>query len=152
MIKLDNMEDPANKANQTGIAASLYGGAELGSTPVWDGSDMWPVLPELLNGGNIDDPKVKFSASYLNGGTWVSGSKGTIDLAISISGAEFSLQIVDAQIAMTVTGVGTSPAATDGIIAGLIDTEQLIEELRKVAGGIDSSLCASVSKQFRRKK
>lgn len=143
MIKLDNLEDPASKANQTGIAAALYGGASLGAAPAWDGSDMWPVLPELLNNGDINDPKVKFPASYLNGGTWVSGGKGTLDLTISISGFELSLQIVNAQIAMDVTGVGTGAAATNGTIAGLINTEQLITELKKIAGGFDASLCES---------
>ena len=29
MLKMDKLEDPASKADQTGIAASLYGGAKF---------------------------------------------------------------------------------------------------------------------------
>lgn len=143
MLKLDKMEDPASKPDQTGINAALYGGAELGSTPAWDGSDQWPVLPELLNNGDINDPKVKFPTSYIAGGTWVSGSAGNLNLTVSIQGFELTLTITKAQIAMKVAGAGTSASATEGVIGGVIETEPLIQQLKLIAGGFDPSLCAS---------
>jgi hypothetical protein len=143
MVRLDKLEDPAAKPNQTAIAASLYGGADLGAAPTWSGNDEWPVLPELLNGGNIDDPKIKFPDSYLAGGNWVSGSATLLNLTLSISGFELSLAIQKAQIEMKVSGVGASASATEGTIGGVLATEQLIAELKKVAGNFDASLCAS---------
>lgn len=159
MFKLDSFD--AGGSDQTGVAGGLYGGAgfdslvggagpaELDCTatptdkncspPLFDGTDTWPVVPELLNGGNIDDPKVKFTGSYVSGGTWVSGDgSGDLNLTISIQGFELTLKIARAVITMK---VGADGNATDGIIAGVIPTESLISELKKVAGGFDPGLC-----------
>ena len=73
MVKMDNVD---SQATQSGVTASLYGGANMGSPPNWDGNDMWPVVPELLNNDNINDPKVKFPNSFVVDNTWVSGSQG----------------------------------------------------------------------------
>jgi hypothetical protein len=143
MLKLDKLEDPAAKPDQTAITAALFGGADLGAAPTWSGNDEWPVLPELLNGGNIDDPTIKFGDSYLAGGTWVSGSATTLNLTLSISGFELSLAIEKAQIEMKVSGTGAGASATEGTIGGVLATEQLIAELKKIAGNFDQSLCAS---------
>ncbi len=151
MVKMDNLD--AN-ADQTAINASLYGGAKLDPPPNWDGNDMWPVFPELLNNGDINDPKVTFPTSYVAGGTWVSGSPGNLNLAISIQGFDLALNITEAQIGMDISGTGTSATATNGIIAGVIETEVLIGELKKIAGGFDPTLCEgstfeSIAQQIR---
>ncbi|MEZ4223702.1 MAG: hypothetical protein R3B13_22330 [Polyangiaceae bacterium] len=139
MLRLDNLD---SEANQTGITASLYGGADLGGPPNWDGNDMWPVFPELLNNGDINDPKVKFPNSYVSGGTWVSGSKGTVDLSVSVGGKGISLVITNAVITMDITGTGTSASATNGVISGVIKTTQLTSEIEKIAGDLTSGqLC-----------
>jgi len=167
MLKLDNLED--GKTDQTGITSALYGGAKFAamvdctatptdpncSPPLWDGSDKWPVLPELLNSPtDIESSKVKFPTSYLAGGTWVSGSEGDLNLSISIQGFSLALKITKAVLTMKVTGAGATAKATDGIIAGVIPTEQLINELKKVAGGFDPTLCEgatfeSIAQQIR---
>ncbi len=139
MIKMDNLD---SEANQTDIASALYGGASLGDAPKWDGTDMWPVFPELLNGGDIDDPKVKFPNAYVAGNTWVSGSKGIVDLTVGIGGQNIALVISEAVITMDLSGTGTSASATNGIIAGVIKTSQLVSEIEKVAGQLtDGQLC-----------
>ncbi|MCA9599581.1 MAG: hypothetical protein KC776_40005 [Myxococcales bacterium] len=138
MVKMDNLD--AN-ADQTAIKAALYGGAKLDPPPNWDGNDEWPVFPELLNNGDINNPKVKFDTSYVAGGTWVSGSPGTLNLAVSIQGFDLNLNITQAQIGMDVSGTGTNATASNGIIAGVIETEVLINELKKIAGGFDPNLC-----------
>src|SRR5262249_39954589 len=50
-----------------------------------------------------------------------------------------NLTIGNAVMAMTLAGDHKS--ATNGTIAGIIDTESFIEELRKVAGAFDQGLC-----------
>lgn len=152
MVRMTNLGDPAT--DQTAVNAMLYGGADMGSAPKWDGTDAWPVFPELLNGGNIDDPKVKFPASFVAGGTWVSNGGGSLDLTISIQGFSLTLTIVQAVFAMDITGTGATAAATNGTIAGVLETENLINELKKVAGAFDESLCEgstfeSIAQQIR---
>ena len=51
--------------------------SKLGAAPKFDGTDMWPVIPELLS--DPTDPasaKVQFPKSYVVKNTWVSGTKG----------------------------------------------------------------------------
>ncbi len=155
MINMDNLGDPAANADQTGITAELYGGADKKSPALFDGTDVWPVLPELLNDPtDITSSKVKFPDSFLAGGTWVSGSKGDLSLSLSVSGYSLTLKIIGAVITMDVTGMGTAAKATNGTIAGVINTEELINELAKVAGSFDTSLCSgstfdSIAQQIR---
>lgn len=166
ILGLDNLD--AN-ADQTAIDGALYGGAKFDalvdctatpndpncSAPKFDGSDAWPVLPELLtNPADINSSKVKFPSSYVSGGTWVSGTEGTLDLTISISGYTLALKITKAVLTMKVNGTGSTATATDGIIAGVIPTEQLVAELKKVAGSFDTNLCdgatfESIAQQIR---
>ena len=154
MLRMEKVED---KAEQSGIKTSLYGGAKFEalipdckatptevncSAPKFDGSDMWPVLPELLsNPTDINSAKVQFPDSYVTGGTWVSGSQGDLNLSLSISGYSLALKITKAVITADLSDVGSTAKATKGLIAGIIPTEQLISELKKIAGSFDKSMC-----------
>ena len=78
------------------LNTKLYAGSKLVDdmgtqiAPMWDGTDAWPVVPELLNNGDIENPKVQFASSYVvkdpksGARTWVSGSKGDIVLNLSV--------------------------------------------------------------------
>lgn len=134
------------------LPAALYAGANLlelsGAGPKWDGTDEWPVFCELMNDcqdtGTTQFPdatsKVQFPTSYMAGGTWVSGSKATVKLSLSIQG--FSLDLDINQAVLTADMSGAPPnAATNGIIAGVIEASKLVESLGKVAGSISTSLC-----------
>ena len=149
MVKMDDVD---SQATQNKVTAELYGGANMGSAPNWDGNDMWPVVPELLNNNDITDPKVKFPNSYVVDNTWVSGDKGNLALNLSVQGYSLTLDIVNAVITMKLAGDRTT--ADNGIIAGVIDTESLIAELKKIAGSFDQSLCdgptfESIAQQIR---
>ncbi len=127
-------------ASYNPLTTHLYGGAKLAAPPAWDGSDQWPLIPELLNNGNPDDPKVKFASSYVNDNEWVSGSSAPLNLQLSVAGFALNLTIGQAVIA---TKLGADhKTASEGTIAGIIDTESFIEELRKVAGAFDEGLCS----------
>jgi hypothetical protein len=128
------------------------GGAELTDPatmmailPKWDGTDAWPVVLELLNNGDIENPKVQFKDSYVvtdkatGARTWVSGSFGDITLNLAIQGFTLALTVSNAVITMDLNDDNSQ--ATNGTIAGVLNTEQLLSELAKVAGSFDPSLC-----------
>jgi hypothetical protein len=119
------------------LSAGLYGGADLGAAPKFDGTDEWPLLPELLD--TSGNPKIKFANGYLTKNTWVSGDKGKIDLTIGIGGFNLTIGIGAALVAMDLDA--NHKSAGNGTIAGVIDTEQFITELKKVAGAFSEDLC-----------
>ncbi len=133
------------------LTTKLYAGGDLGMAPSWNGSDMWPVRPELLQcckspadcacdqPGDIDNSRVAFTTSYVVDNTWVSGSAAPLTLSLSVAGFALNLTIGSAIIAMKMDGSHAS--ASEGTIAGIINTEDFIEELRKVAGNFDPGLC-----------
>jgi hypothetical protein len=134
------------------LPAALYAGASLleesGAGPNWDGNDEWPVFCELMNDckdtGTTQFPdatsKVKFPSSYMAGGTWVSGSKGTVNLSLSIQGFSLSLDINQAVVTADMSG-NPPTSATNGMIAGVIEAQKLVDSLSQIAGSISPSLC-----------
>lgn len=132
--------------NCTGAAAKLYAGGKLVDAmdmqlkPKFDGTDVWPVSAELLS--NPMDPKsskIVFPQAYVAGNTWVSGTKGTVSLQLSISGYTVSLDINNAYVTLELGAGNTS--GTNGTIAGVLNTEQLVEQISKVAAAFEQSFC-----------
>jgi len=136
-----DMEKLGADTNYNPIMAKLYGGSDLGAAPKWDGTDMWPVIPELLKDPtDITSAQVQFPKSYLTDNTWVSGSKGDVTLKLSISGFTLELTIASALISMELDA--DHKGAAQGVIAGVLSTDTLTSELKKVAGAFDPSLCS----------
>jgi hypothetical protein len=130
----------------TGASAKLFAGTQLVDSmgmeivPKFDGTDEWPVSPDLLN--NPMDPtssKIVFPQAYVAGNTWVSGTKGTVSLQLSISGFTVSLDIQNAYVTLDLADGNAS--GTNGTIAGVLDTEQLVSQIGKVAAAFDTSFC-----------
>jgi hypothetical protein len=137
MLSMDKL---GTGKNYSALNTKLYGGSELGSVPKFDGTDKWPVIPELLTDAtNIASAKVQFPQAYLVNNTWVSGSKGEVALNLSVSGFTLALTISSATLSMDLSD--DHKTATNGIIAGVLPTDVLTKELRKVAGSFDAALC-----------
>jgi len=137
MLSIDKL---GASADYNPLGTKLYGGAALAAPPLWDGTDKWPVLPELLAvPTDITSAKVVFDGSYLVNNTWVSGSKGDINLNLGLAGYTINLTIRSAVIAMDLTEDHTG--AINGTIAGVLETDVLVGELQKVVGAFDPSLC-----------
>jgi hypothetical protein len=83
---------------------------------------------------------VKISNAYQAGGTFVSGAPAQIQLALTLGGQSITLDIVSA----IVTFQPSSPGhVTNGIIAGVIQTEALISSIQNVLGFIGGGqLCS----------
>lgn len=128
-------------ASYNPLTSRLYVGSSMGMAPTWDGNDAWPVAPEFLEDPtDIKSSKVIFDHSYVVDNTWVSGSKATLNLNISVQGYNLTLPISNAVIAMDLSA--DHKGATNGTIAGILPTEQLISELQKIVGALDPTLCS----------
>lgn len=146
------IEDIGAGASYVNLPAALYFGAELASPPSWDGSDVWPLYCDLmsdckesgttqLSEGNKS--LVTFPNSYVADGTWVSSTGSKVTLVLAVGGITVSLDIQRAVITAEM-GSGDPPTtATNGIIAGILDTEQVVSTISQTAGFINTSLCES---------
>jgi len=139
------MDQVGNAAECSPVVTKLYGGANFadangGMAPKFDGTDMWPLLPELLSDPtNPDSAKIQFPQAYVVNNTWVSGTKGTVALALSIQGFSITLNINSAIISIDLDAERKN--GTNGTIAGVIETEALISEISKVAAAFSKDFC-----------
>lgn len=149
-----------NHTNATGLGGVLLAGAPYsadgGSVPSWDTTTNWPVLPDpgLIQGctpysasggggcpANTDpvaNAVIKFSSAYQNNGTFVNGTPAPLTLSLSIGGQQLALEIDSAVITFQPNGPGS---VTNGIIAGVLDSQKLIDAVKNIAGNISTSLC-----------
>jgi hypothetical protein len=144
------IEDIGSGKNYTNLPGALYFGAELASEPVWDGSDVWPLYCDLMSECKTSGTSqrsagnkslVTFPNSYVADGTWVSSTGANVTLVLAVGGITISLDIKKAVITAEM-GSGDPPtSATNGIIAGILETEQVVTTISQTAGFISSSLC-----------
>jgi hypothetical protein len=159
LIQIDKL---GAKTDYLNLPAALYAGAarmeadagvDAGSIPpTWSGTDEWPVSCELLQSCLVSETpqlpvnssKVQFLNSYVKAGTWVSGTKGDGILGLSLSVAGYALNltihraIISAKLG-TETPVATS--GSNGIVAGILKTEEVLGSLQQVAGKLNSNFC-----------
>ncbi len=153
----------------TMLETAFLVGTDLGGPPAWNGSDLWPVacegLETCLPTGTPDlstnTSKHYLTESYVNDGTYVSGKPGDIDLLTMLhSHGQELLLFLPSKIHRTVItaelapGSPTPAGAAHGILSGVLDTEEYIDDLRSTAGLISTSLCSgptwdSVAAQLR---
>lgn len=118
------------------LTSKLYGGTSLVPMPLWDGTDKWPVAPELLS-----DPKdptsstVIFNNSSVMGNKYDAGKGATFILSIPLktqNGDETSIKLTLYNAHTTMTLADDHQSATDGMIGGVLNTEDLVAEVKKV--------------------
>ena len=141
----------------TGLSGFILGGVPFAqgangdAGPTFTLADNWPVDPgSLMNPPvppsiTIPTPissKVTFSDSYVTNGVFVSGTPTNVTLTLTIDGVPLVIPIQNAIITFNHPGAdGGTHNISGGIIAGVIDAEQLVTNLQGVAGNIESSLC-----------
>ena len=136
--------EPILSPNMTGVYANLYGGAPLPAAPLWNGTDCWPVLREdLTDPNNITTAVMQFTDSTVTNDLWESGPGAgatiTLTLRLNLGSIVLPLTLREARLELQLSSGYT--AGTDGIITGVIDTEELVELLRDALGSTDPSLC-----------
>jgi len=118
----------------------------------WNLQTVWPVLPDpgLISGCSstmgcptgtdpVASAVVKFTSAFQSKGTFVNGTPSPLALSLSIGGQELTLNIASASISFDPMAPGS---VTNGTIAGVLNTTQLIDGLKNVAGNISTSLCS----------
>jgi hypothetical protein len=133
-------QDPMQ--TNVGLTGQLFAGGKFPNDagPTWTPTDNWPVVSQLLNDGMTiaSGSKIQFASAYIVNGTWVNGTPSDVVLTLSFSGQDLSITIHKAII----TFDHTSPDhATNGTIAGVIQTMELVTGLKAIAGRISTSLC-----------
>ncbi len=126
-------DDPGQSA--TGLSAKLFAGASLGETPSFRTDEDWPVLSASLQNGDVAHPKVQFPGGYVTRGTWVNarGGGGDVSLSLSLAPGTVTLTIHHAIITFAHSAPGD---ATEGIIAGVLDANELLASLDPVVASL----------------
>jgi len=126
------------------MTTKLFGGTNLGMMPKFDGTDKWPVTPELLS--DLKDPEsstIIFDKSSVIGTAFDSGKNVTFILTVPVTtvnkSTSIKLTLHSAQATMTLAADRKS--ATAGIIGGVLNTEEFVAEVKKV--GELLGLCGS---------
>jgi hypothetical protein len=134
MLKVKGLTDDPQQTN-TGLSATLLVGSSFSDDPnvkpTFSTSDDWPFLK---------DPQIPITGAYINKGVFVNGTGGaTVKLTLSIAGQALSLSINKALI--TFKHNPASKSLEEGTIAGVINTEELINGIASVAGRFSQDLC-----------
>lgn len=145
-LQITGMDGTATQTN-TGLSGQLFAsGAYDNGKPNFDNSTDWPVNPALLKDGATigSGSTISFDSAYITNGTFVSGDLSTGGVTVTVSlvfqGVALALSVKHAVITFDRSGPND---ATNGTIAGVINTEELITGLQSVAGRISPSLCGS---------
>jgi hypothetical protein len=135
---------PADGQSATNIQASVWPGAENSGDPTrFTKAADWPITPALLTDGTTiaGGSKVRFTSAYTANGIFVSSTSSdnkTIALDLNISGQPLNLVIQRAILTHRVVGA----TATDGVIAGVIRTSDLVDSVKKIAPQLSPLACS----------
>jgi hypothetical protein len=121
--------------NASAFTTKLFGGTMLGMTPKWDGTDKWPVEPDLLS--NPMDPEsstITFPACSVTGSAFDSGKNVTVVLTVPVATGMMStslkLTLYAAQMTMNLSADRKS--ATGGMLGGVLNTQELMAQVEKI--------------------
>lgn len=122
----------------TGLTADVATGSALGAPPAFDTTTTWPT---------ITGSQVHFREVYANDGVIVArNTEDAIQFALLFvafsppNEVALPLAIHNAVVSFRRT---TTSRVVDGTIAGTLDTTELIDAMKQIAGRISPSLCGS---------
>lgn len=132
-------DDPQQSSN--GLRAQMFlSGAYDNGTPAFDLTTDWPVLSSSVADGQsiASGARSAFPSAYINGGTFVSGTTGIMEVDVVLQGVNTPLVLHNAFF--TLVHSDHADAIT-GTIAGVLDVT-FCDELTTLEGRISSSLCS----------
>jgi hypothetical protein len=156
-------DTPSNMTTATGLTGVLLAGGDYtrvamgrdGGPPGFDLNTHWPIVPTLLTCGTmgqacppntnpITSAVVQFPSAFQTSGLFVTGKPAEVTLNLSVDGHTLSLDIESAVITFdpdTMAPAANTGAVTNGTIAGVLNTTQLLQGLTSILGSIEASLC-----------
>lgn len=137
-------DDPAQTAS--GLTAQVFtsGAFDVSGVafPAFDPMTSWPVQPESLNdAGSIASGAIAtFQQAYVSKGTFVAGTNElvTVPFFVVIDGFSFTLRIHSAIITFDHT---SSNHAQSGVIAGVLDVNELMGVFKHVLHDLSPTFC-----------
>ena len=135
-------DDP--QQNAVGLTSQLFvSGQYPNGTPTFDTSTNWPVLSSsVVDGQTIaSGSTVQFASSYVSNGTFVSGG-GPNPLMLTFTFGGVTMPVTIHEAVITFDHPDHADAA-NGTISGVIDTQEFIDSMQKIAGTISQSLCGA---------
>jgi hypothetical protein len=120
--------------------SALFGGRTLGATPKFDGTDQWPLDPALFV-DPTDPASVKnvFPDTTIENDVYRSGPEAEFTLEMHFSVGVLYIPIRHARFEMKLESGQTGAIA--GQLSGIIDAEALAQEIGRLVGAFDASLC-----------
>ncbi len=134
MIVRIQAPSPGSGPDEPLLSQVYFGAFPPDKTPKWNGQDVWPLDALSLDGGDVDSPKTVLSSSYLaegpsGGRRWWSGDPLTIELRIPVDAFDLNLRVHQAVLAMDLS---PDNAHATGILGGVLDTEEFVEEFLRL--------------------
>jgi hypothetical protein len=118
-------------ASYNPVASHYATAGNLGTTPLFDGTDQWPV---------VQGTTVNFPQAYLVNDTWVSGPPTTIGISLPVLGFVLPLHLNHAVLTMNLDA--THQTVKGGIVSGVAPTADFQNQLAMIAGLVDPTFCS----------
>lgn len=117
----------------------MLGAEALGNPATFAPTEVRAAVASTVNGGP-DSPLSVSTTPSVAGGVISSGeASGIFYVELPLAGASWRIPVHHARVKMTVAPGSTE--ATNGTIAGVVPTEELVTEIEKIAGRISTQLC-----------
>jgi hypothetical protein len=122
--------------------------------PAWDGTDEWPVHCErMLLCYDSNTPQLPanaskdvFPSSYVTSRVWVSGPRAQaprIALSLWVEGYPLQLTLYRPVITANLAEGNPPTAAVDGVISGILNTEELTDSFLRIGAKLYTDFCRS---------
>jgi hypothetical protein len=155
MTYVTGFDDSNPGQTAIGLTGALLSGSDYtlleAGAPAFTTATNWPISPNLLDCGGTTCPpgtdplmaaKVKFGHAYVNNGTFVNGTPSDVELSLGIGGQTLTITAHSAILTFQQSAKGS---VTNGTIAGVLDTMELLSAVRGIAGHISHSLCSGAA-------
>ncbi|MDC3956201.1 hypothetical protein [Polyangium jinanense] len=122
-------------------SSKLFLGGNLGQTPAFDGTDVWPIdVSSLTDPADPTSAICSFSSTAITQGAVDTISPSQLTLRLRFPDLfDMHLPIHEARISMQLDA--NQQGATGGQISGVIYTQDLTDEVAKLASQFDESFC-----------
>jgi hypothetical protein len=154
MFDVTGFDDAAgNTTSATGLSGVILAGADVSNAgaPTWTPTYTWPVRPELLDCSPSCAPgtdpaqhaDIKFMGAYQSAGTFVSGAPTELTISLPVGGQPIQLKVHSALVTFEPESPGH---VRNGMIAGVLQTSDVLSEIQKVVGYLaGGSLCSGAA-------